>query len=71
MRARRTFTFSSSKVAELSSPGSALAQLRGVGLRGQVPSRDEPIHLIGVEFSRTARNVTASEVADGGQRAAP
>lgn len=46
----------------------------GSGLRGEVPSRDEPIHLIGVEYSRTARNVTALEVADGadrGQRAAP
>ena len=27
--------------------------------------RDEPIHLIGVEFSRETRNVTAFEVADG------
>ena len=36
--------------------GSEVDQYRG---------RGEPIHLIGVEFSRQTRNVTAFEVADG------
>ena len=53
------------KVAELSSPGSALAQLRERDYAAKYRGRGEPIHLIGVEFSRAARNVTAFEVADG------
>ena len=43
--------------------GWALALLQGAGLRGQVPGPGEPIHLIGVEFSRETRNVAAFEVA--------
>ena len=53
------------KVAELAPPGSALAQLRERGYADKYRGRGEPIHLIGVEFSRQSRNVTAFEVADG------
>ena len=53
------------KVAEMAPPGSALAQLQRAPLRGQVPRRrPTPIHLVGVEFSRTTRNITAFETAD-------
>ena len=53
------------KVAELSPPGSALAQLQERDYAAKYRGRGEPIHLIGVEFSRRTRNVTAFEVADG------
>ncbi len=53
------------KVAELSPPGSALAQLRARGYADKYRGRGEPIHLVGIEFSRETRNVTAFEVADG------
>ena len=53
------------KVVEMASPGSALAQLRERDYAAKYRGRGEPIHLIGVEFSREARNVTAFEVADG------
>ena len=53
------------KVVELSSPGSALAQLQERDYAAKYRGRGEPIHLIGVEFSREARNVTAFEVAEG------
>ena len=53
------------KVVELSPPGSALAQLRERDYAAKYRGRGEPIHLIGVEFSRDRRNVTAFEVADG------
>ena len=53
------------KVVELAPPGSALAQLRERGYADKYRGRGEPIHLIGVELSREARNVTAFEVADG------
>ncbi len=43
------------KVAELAPPGSALAQLRERGYAAKYRGRGEPIHLIGVEFSRTTR----------------
>ena len=56
---------SSSRLAELAPPGSALAQLRKRDYAAKHRGRGEPIHLIGVEFSRTTRNVTAFEVADG------
>ena len=45
--------------------GSALAQLRERGYADKYRGGGEPIHLIGVEFSRETRNVTAFEVADG------
>ena len=53
------------KVVEMASPGSALAQLRERDYAAKYRGRGEPIHLIGVEFSRERRNVTAFEVADG------
>ena len=53
------------KVAEMAPPGSALAQLRERGYADKYRHLKEPIHLIGVEFSRETRNVTAFEVADG------
>ena len=53
------------KVVELSSPGSELAQLQERDYAAKYRGRGEPIHLIGVEFSRETRNVTAFEVADG------
>ena len=53
------------KVAEMAPPGSALAQLRERRYADKYRASGEPIHLIGVEFSRETRNVTAFEVADG------
>ena len=53
------------KVVEMAPPGSALAQLRERGYADKYRAEGEPIHLIGVEFSRETRNVTAFEVADG------
>ncbi len=53
------------KVVEMAPPGSALAQLRERGYADKYRGHGEPIHLIGVEFSRQTRNVTAFEVGDG------
>ena len=53
------------KVAEMAPPGAALAQLQERDYAAKYRGRGEPIHLIGVEFSRETRNVTAFEVADG------
>ena len=53
------------KVAEMAPPGSALAQLQERDYAAKYRDRGEPIHLIGVEFSRETRNLTAFEVADG------
>ena len=53
------------KVVELAPPGSALAQLRERDYAARYRGGGEPIHLIGVEFSRDTRNVTAFEVAPG------
>ena len=53
------------KVVELAPPGSALAQLRERDYAAKYRGGGEPIHLIGVEFSRDTRNVTAFEVAPG------
>ena len=52
------------KVAEMAAPGSVLAQLRKRDYAAKYQGRDEPIHLVGVEFSRATRNVTAFETAD-------
>ena len=52
------------KVAEMAPPGSALAQLQERGYADKYRGRGEPIHLIGVEFSRDTRNVTTFEAAD-------
>ena len=53
------------KVAEMAPPGSALAQLQSRDYAAKYRHLQQPIHLIGVEFSRETRNVTAFEVADG------
>ena len=60
------------KVVEMASPGSALAQLQerdyAAKYRGggpTAPAGRQRLHLIGVEFSRETRNVTAFEVAAG------
>ena len=52
------------KVAELAPPVSALAQLRERDYAAKYRGRGEPIHLVGVEFSRATRNITAFETAD-------
>ena len=53
------------KVVEMTPPGSALAQLQERRYADKYRARGQPIHLIGVEFSRDTRNVTAFEVASG------
>ena len=52
------------KVAEMAPPGSALAQLRERRYADKYRAAGEPIHLVGVEFSRASRNITAFETAD-------
>ncbi|MCY4014254.1 MAG: AAA family ATPase [Gammaproteobacteria bacterium] len=51
------------KVAEQSPPGSALKQLEKKDYAAKYRASGEPIHLVGVEFSSAARNVTGFEVA--------
>ena len=53
------------KVVEMAPPGSALAQLQERRYADKYRARGEPIHLVGVEFSRDTRNLTAFAVADG------
>ena len=53
------------KVVELAPAGSALKQLQERDYAAKYRGSGEPIHLIGVEFSRDTRNVTAFEVAPG------
>ena len=53
------------KVVELAPPGSALRQLQERDYAAKYRGEGQPIHLIGVEFSRDTRNVTAFEVAAG------
>ena len=53
------------KVVELASAGSALAQLQERDYAAKYRGEEQPIHLIGVEFSRDTRNVTAFDVAAG------
>ena len=50
------------KVVELASEGAALAQLQEKGYADKYRGLDQPIHLIGVEFSKNTRNITAFEV---------
>ncbi|MYH29825.1 MAG: ATP-binding protein [Acidobacteria bacterium] len=50
------------KVVEQASAGAALAQLKERGYADKYRASGEPIHLIGVEFSKETRNVTAFEV---------
>ena len=51
------------KVVELASDGAAMAQLQAKRYADQYRSLNRPIHLIGVEFSKNSRNITAFEVA--------
>ncbi len=53
------------KVVEQAGEGAALAQLRERDYAAKYRGGREPIHLLGVEFSRETRNVTAFEVAAG------
>ena len=50
------------KVVELASEGAAMAQLQEKGYADKYRGLDQPIHLIGVEFSKDTRNITAFEV---------
>ncbi len=50
------------KVVELASEGAAMAQLQEKGYADKYRDLDQPIHLIGVEFSKDTRNITAFEV---------
>ena len=50
------------KVVEQAGEGAALAQLRERGYADKYRASGDPIHLIGVEFSRETRNVTAFAV---------
>ena len=59
------------KVVELAGEGAALAQLKARGYADKYPRRRRAdLHLIGVEFSREARNVTACAV-EAGRGAGP
>ena len=49
------------KVVELAPEGSAMAQLQAKGYADKYRDLGEPIHLIGVEFSRETRNLIAFE----------
>ena len=53
------------KVVEQASPGAAMAQLRSRRYADKYRGTGEPIHLVAVEFSRDARNLTAFEVVAG------
>ncbi len=50
------------KVVELGGEGSAMAQLKSKGYAEKYLSSGEPVHLIGIEFSRQTRNVVAFNV---------
>ena len=49
------------KVVELSPEGRALQQIKDKGYADKYTSRGEPIHLIGVEFSKASRNIVGFE----------
>ena len=49
------------KVVELAPEGAALKQLKEKGYADKYRARGEPIHLVGVEFSRETRTVVAFE----------
>lgn len=50
------------KVVELAPQGKALQQIKDRGYAEKYRARGEPIHLIGVEFSRDGRNIVGFEV---------
>ena len=47
------------KVVEQAGPGTALAQLKARAYADKYRALGEPVHLVGVEFSRASRNVVA------------
>ena len=49
------------KVVELVPEGRALQQLQDKRYADKYRARGEPIHLIGVEFSKTGRNIVGFE----------
>ena len=53
-------------MVELVPEGKALQQIRERGYAEKYRARGEPIHLIGVEFSREQRSVVGFEVAREG-----
>ena len=50
------------KVVESASAGTAIAQLRQRDYAAKYRGRGEPIHLLGIEFSRESRNIVAFDV---------
>ena len=50
------------KVVELAGAGSALSQLRAKGYADQYRGRAQPIHLVGIEFSRETRTLASLDV---------
>ena len=50
------------KVVEFDPKGSALQQIKDMNYAQKYLSRGEPIHLIGVEFSKASRNIVGFEV---------
>ncbi|MEY4907489.1 MAG: hypothetical protein RL260_1207, partial [Pseudomonadota bacterium] len=50
------------KVVEHAAKGEALQQIKALGYADKYRGRGEPVHLIGVEFSRAARNLVGFEV---------
>jgi hypothetical protein len=53
------------KVVEMAPAGKALEQLQAKGYAEKYRQYAEPIHLIGVEFSRESRNIVGFELAEG------
>jgi len=53
------------KVVEMVPEGKAIEQLKAKGYADKYRSRKEPIHLIGVEFSKESRNIVGFEVEQG------
>ena len=53
------------KVVEMAPPGSALAQLQERDYAAKYRAAGQPIHLIGIEFSRQTRNITTFDVSTG------
>ena len=53
------------KVVEMAPAGKALEQLQTKGYAEKYRQYAEPIHLIGVEFSRESRNIVGFEMAEG------
>ena len=50
------------KVVEANSNGSALQQIKDMGYADKYRALNQPIHLVGVEFSKASRNVVGFEV---------